>query len=567
MAGFDKYFNHVELSEHLRARAAEHPRLLTLEALGKSHEGRPIWLVTLAARRDAHPPEHRPALWVDGNIHGGELIGSMACLQLIEHLVAGYGRDDDITRCLDTRTVYVCPRLSPDGAEAALGPRPRLLRSGPRAFPYADPLPGAGVPGDLDGDGRILLMRVPDPLGAWKVSPDTPRLMVARNPAEAGGRYYRLLTEGPLPEDGDTRAFGRPASGLDFNRNFPAGWQPEGTQAGAGPFPVSEPEVRAAVEFITAHPNVGAGVALHSYGGVLLRPSSTRPDDALPAGDLALYARLGEAATARLGVPCASAYHAFREPGAAGISGAFDDWLYEHLGCVGFTLELWSPQRAAGVEVRDYLGWGRDHPPEDDARLLAFADALPTPWGYVDWYPFEHPQLGPVELGGFDALHFFWNPPPPLLAREIEALPGWLVWLALTLPELVLLEVAAQPLGPDTFRIACTVANAGFLPTAVTAQGEKIGAAREVIVELELPPGARLRAGARRQRFGQLGGRSRFGRAPYGWAGLRADDRAERAQAEWCVQAAAGGTVTVTAHHPRAGRVARRVPLSAPAPA
>ena len=39
---------------------------------------------------------------------------------------------------------------------------------------------------------------------------------------------------------------------LDLNRNFPAGWRQEHEQYGAGPFPTSEPEVRAAVGFIVA---------------------------------------------------------------------------------------------------------------------------------------------------------------------------------------------------------------------------------------------------------------------------------------------------------------------------
>lgn len=560
MPGFDRYLDHVELSLRLRALAGEHPRLMRLDAIGASHEGRPIWLVTLAASAGALPADARPALWVDGNIHGAELVGSMACLYFIEHLLAGYEQDADITRTLDTRTLYVCPRVSPDGAQAALDACPRLVRSGPRAFPHADPLPAGAVPQDLDGDGRILLMRVPDPLGSWKVSADDPRLMTARGPAETDGVYYRLLTESLAPADAPDHGPGAaPAAGLDFNRNFPAGWRPHGAQPGAGPYPTSEPEVRTVVDFITAHPNIGAGVALHSYSGVLLRPSSTRPDDELPAGDLALYTRLGQDATRLSGYPVASAYHAFREPGTLGISGAFDDWLYEHLGCLGWTLELWSPQRAAGIELTDYLAWGRDHPPADDARLLAFADTLPEPWGYVDWYGFEHPQLGPVELGGFNALWFFSNPPPPLLEAEIARVPAWLVFQALVLPELALLDARADALGAGLYRVTLRVGNAGYLPTHITARGAELGAVREVIAEIDLPDGAELASGAPRQGLGQLAGRSRHAGAPYGWAGLRQDDAADRATATWVVRARPGSVVTVSAQHARAGRAMRRI--------
>ena len=41
--------------------------------------------------------------------------------------------------------------------------------------------------------------------------------------------------------------------GLDLNRNFPSYWRQEFEQVGAGPYPTSEPEVRAMVDFIVTH--------------------------------------------------------------------------------------------------------------------------------------------------------------------------------------------------------------------------------------------------------------------------------------------------------------------------
>ncbi len=45
---------------------------------------------------------------------------------------------------------------------------------------------------------------------------------------------------------------------------------------GAGPYPTSEPEVRALVDFITRHGNIIGGTAFHTWAGVLLRLSTTR---------------------------------------------------------------------------------------------------------------------------------------------------------------------------------------------------------------------------------------------------------------------------------------------------
>ena len=82
--------------------------------------------------------------------------------------------------------MYLVPRLNPDGAELALADRPRHIRSSTRRYPF-DERPVAGLtPEDIDGDGRILSMRLPDPHGGWKVDLQDPRLLVAREPGEFG---------------------------------------------------------------------------------------------------------------------------------------------------------------------------------------------------------------------------------------------------------------------------------------------------------------------------------------------------------------------------------------------
>lgn len=52
----------------------------------------------------------------------------------------------------------------------------------------------------LTADGRMLMMRIPDPNGAWKSHPEEPRLLVRREPSERGGQYYRLLPEGRVED-------------------------------------------------------------------------------------------------------------------------------------------------------------------------------------------------------------------------------------------------------------------------------------------------------------------------------------------------------------------------------
>ena len=132
---FDRYYRYADLTRLLQELAAEHPNLLRVDTIGRSFEGRDIWLATLTNTATG-PDGEKPALWVDGNIHATEVTGSMACLYLIRHLVTRHAAHPEVKRCLDTRVFYVCPRLNPDGAEWALADVPRLIRSSTRPYPH-----------------------------------------------------------------------------------------------------------------------------------------------------------------------------------------------------------------------------------------------------------------------------------------------------------------------------------------------------------------------------------------------------------------------------------------------
>lgn len=134
---FDEYLRYEDLTRTLHALAEGHPSLCRVESVGKSVEGREIWLVELTNTRTG-PADDKPAFWVDGNTHAGEVTGSMAALYLIEHLLEGYDQDDLVTRLLDEQVFYVLPRLSPDGAERYLT-TPHTLRSNPAPGPSPSP--------------------------------------------------------------------------------------------------------------------------------------------------------------------------------------------------------------------------------------------------------------------------------------------------------------------------------------------------------------------------------------------------------------------------------------------
>jgi murein tripeptide amidase MpaA len=496
---------------------------------------------------------------VDGNIHSSELSGSTACLYHLHALIDGYGKDDDITRCLDTRVFYICPRINPDGAEWALADEPKFVRSSTRPYPYLeDPVEGLTTE-DVDGDGRVLTMRVPDPNGAWKSHPEEPRLMIRRDPIESGGIYYRLLPEGRLTNyDGFTIKILPPKEGLDLNRNFPMAWKGEGEQSGAGPYPTSEPEVRSVADFIIEHNNIGSTISFHTYSGVLLRPYADKADDALPAEDLWTYQKIGEKGTETTGYPNISIFHDFKYHPKQVISGGFD-WTYEHLGMFMWAVEIWAPMREAGIEDYKFIDWFREHPVEDDLKILQWVDGVVDGGGYVDWYSFTHPELGEIELGGIDFMRVWGNPPFEYLEKEVSKFTNWLTWQALISPKLEIRHVSSERITSDTYKVRLVVENSGWLPTYVTKKALEKKIVRGVISEIEIPENATLKTGLPREESGQLEGRA-YKTASLVFSGI-VESTTDRLKMEWIIQAPDGGEVKLVSRQDRAGVVRAKVIL------
>ena len=555
---FDQFYRHDELTRLLRDYAAAAPHLVQLSSLGNSHEGRDIWLLTITNQATGGDTD-KPAFWVDGNIHAAELTASTACLYWLHQLVSSHASDDQVRQLLDTRVVYMVPRLNPDGAELALADKPRHIRSSTRPYPFGEvPVDGLTIE-DVDGDGRVLQMRIPDAHGPWKQHPDEPRLMVAREPGEFGGHYFRIIPEGTLKNfDGVQITANRDPEGLDLNRNFPAMWRQEFEQMGAGPYPTSEPEVRAMVHFITHHPNIGAAVSFHTHSGVILRPMGTESDDDMSPEDLWMYKRLSAIGEKLTGYPAISIWHDFKYHPKQIITGT-QDWIYEHLGALFWTVEIWAPNKEAGITDYKWIDWYRDHPPEDDVKLLQWSDTHCGGQAHVEWTPFNHPQLGMVEIGGWDKMNFWRNPPPQLREREAARFPAWLLQIGLSLPKLELLRTEVRALGDDTWRVRFAVANSGYLPAYVSQRAQERKTVRGTIFQIHLPPGVSLCTGKERVEAGHL-----EGHAPKGSLQAFLPQReitGDRAVVEWVVRGARGTAVAMTATADRAGTVRCEVTL------
>ncbi|MBM3297776.1 MAG: hypothetical protein FJY83_09290, partial [Candidatus Aminicenantes bacterium] len=217
---FDRFYDHAELTRSLKALERAHPSLLKVKSIGKSYEGRDIWVAVLTSP-EGGPVERKPGYYIDGNIHGNEIQGGETALYAVWHLLKNYGKTDLATRLLDERVFYVVPTMNPDSRDYYIhrASDPNSPRSG--LVPYdsdRDGLADEDGPDDLDGDGSITQMRKRDPNGTHRAHPEDPRIMIPVKPGEKG--EWILLGQEGIDNDGDGLVNEDGPGGYDMNRNY-----------------------------------------------------------------------------------------------------------------------------------------------------------------------------------------------------------------------------------------------------------------------------------------------------------------------------------------------------------
>ena len=502
-----KYLDHQELMTQLRAWADRHPGLAHLSTLGMSAQGREIPLLTIGR----NPGQGRPAVWVDGNMHASEVCGTSVALAIAEDLLALHGGRQEVggkplpahmADVLRETIFYIVPRISPDGAETVLKTG-RYVRSSPvndRAAQGHAHWQGA----DVDGDGLALTMRKLDPEGELVELRDEngqvlqPPVMTARLP-EDEGPFYKLYPEGHIVNfDGRTVP---PPNFLgdnvyDFNRNFPSSWKPEPMQAGAGHFPGSAPETRAVLEFATRHPNIMVWLNLHTFGGVLIRPLGDQPDSKLHKGDRAVYEQVEAWMTEHTGYPTVSGFHEFLYEPDKPLHGDLTDYAYLQRGALAYVVELWDVFAQLGIErkkpfVDHYSKFTRK-----DLRALAELDRTQNAGRlFRPWRKVQHPQLGEVEVAGYDPRVGIWNPPLERLDETCRAQSAAFLRVAALVPRVELQVVGqARDEASGTTRIELRIANRGYLGTCGLPSAQALPHAEPLRLTVQVEGGARLLA-------------------------------------------------------------------------
>ncbi len=451
-ATWNRYHDYQEATRLLREMAAKHPRLCRLESLGRSYQGREIWLLTVT-ERGGDADVLKPGFWLDAGIHANEIQATEVALYTAWFLLESYESNKKVHELLRDRVLYIVPMLSPDSRDAHLH-TPQSTHT-PRSgqVPFDDDRDGeVDEDGwdDLDGDGNITLMRIADPNGRYKPQPQYPEWLIPAEPDEPG--QYRILGTEGYDNDGDGQINEDPPGGYDPNRNWPWQWQPQYVQAGAILYPLALPENRAAAEFILRHPNIVGAQSFHNFGGMILRGPGSEDSPYAP-DDIQVFNALAAKGETMLPGYRYMVIHTDLYP----VYGGELDWLYQMRGVFCFTTELFTPRDYFGRPVDRTISLREEQMREFDRYLLLGQ-------GYVPWKEVNHPQYGKIEVGG--AVKSWGRQPPSfMLEEECHRNMAFVLYHAEQMPLVRLGQVDVQHEPNGLLRVTAVVENRRLMPT------------------------------------------------------------------------------------------------------
>jgi Zinc carboxypeptidase len=547
--------DHRQLEIALNRLATEHSDLVTILPVGASHQDRKLEALRISA---GERKPGRPAILVVANIDGPWVYTSGIALDHAQRLAEGYGSDAKIKNLLDTTTIYIIPRANPDAAEARfLKPRIEQRATGFGVDNDRDARNGEDPPSDVNEDGLVTMLRVVDPDGEWMSDPTDARAMIKADRKKGQRGVWKLMNEGRdldhdklTGEDGEFDAV--------VNQNFPQGWEEHKPEAGR--FATDEPEARAMCDFILLHKDIALVMTYGKQDNLVEKPKSVAdgapraklvPPDGTLESDAEIYAEIGKRYK-RITQDTAKGDNDDR--------GSFQAWCQMQRGLWCLNCALWtiplddSPAKkdetkgdppkvdgarsdgakndspkseakgsdASGAENRPALAGGAseqsrdssgekkkdssaaskgkddDKPtPSDDAKRLRWIDASGESWRFVPWKAFQHPELGPVEIGGFAPFGTI-EPPDADRLKIAQAQFDFLLTLGDLLPRVRVESCTAKELYNGLWEIKAAIVNDALLPV-LSAAARRSQAVRPVRVTMRVPNGAQILAGKKQE--------------------------------------------------------------------
>lgn len=238
--------------------------------------------------------------------------------------------------------------------------------------------------------------------------------------------------------------------------------------------------------------------------------------------------------------------------------GSFVAYCYYQYGVPVFSTDIWTIPEAKKAEAKKPENGAQPSPntgrtprarpvtgvsaggENPDLDALRWSDSGLAAKGFVNWAPFAHPTLGPVEIGGFAP---FAKILPPV--EQIDKQIGFPVDFYLKLMDktagLEIRETRVKSLSEGLYNVTCFLSNPGWFPTS-SGQGRRAGGAWPITVRLQLERDQALFAGRPIESVQSIGG-------------------GETRKVEWTIRGKAGSSVQISANSPKLGQVSTQVTL------
>ena len=273
------YHTYQELTDVLHSLYVNHTDIMSLSSLGKTYEGRDLWMVKLSDNV-SQDEEEEPGVLFMGAHHGNEKPSYEVCLFFIQYMLEQYTNTSlpEVRDAVDSTEIYLIPMVNPDGVEAET-----RKNCAPNHGPF-------GWEQEITSYGVNLNRNYGDP---WFLAYLFPV------------RYYLPII---LPDS-------------SFNYR--------------GPYPFSENETKAVKNFVESH-DLSLSISYHTYGEFIIYPwmhtTKQTPDEPL-------FRSVGENISAINGYYLYVKKDRLI-PLYGGTLGSSENWLYRAGRIISFTVEL-----------------------------------------------------------------------------------------------------------------------------------------------------------------------------------------------------------------------------------
>ncbi len=449
---WNRYYNYDGITDICKKIAAAHPDLAKVSSIGKSYQGRDMWVLTITDFKKGKA-EDKPGFYLDGNIHSNEIQGTEMALYTAWYLTESFKDVAYIKELLADRVFYIIPTINPDARDNYMkAPNtPHSPRSGmiPIDNDRDNKINEDGFD-DLDGDGNITQMIRKSTTGRYRKDSSDPRKLVPVKNDELG--EYEILGYEGIDNDGDGRVNEDGEGYYDPNRDWGWKWQPNPIQGGAYKYPFSLPENRNVRDFVMAHPNIAGSQSFHNNGGMILRgPGAEEDVSTYNAADVRIYDAIGK--KGELLIPGYRYLTVYKD--LYSVFGGELDWFYGGRGVYTFTNELFTSYLYFNKETS--RGEGQDQLYEFNNDLL-FGDAI------VPWKEFDHPQYGKIEVGGFKK-NFTRADPGFILESDAHRNMAFCIYHAYHMPKLSVESISEKSLGSGLTEVTAVIKNERLMPT------------------------------------------------------------------------------------------------------